>query len=73
MYGLANRAIQELIVQGHGEAIWLEITERAGLDGSQPFLARDSYDDAVTYDLVTAAAEALSTPVRDLLEAFGRH
>lgn len=73
MYGLVNRAIQELIEQNHGEAAWLRIAARTGLDGTQPFLAMASYEDALTYGLIEAASEVLETPVPDLLEAFGRH
>lgn len=71
MYGMVNRAIQDMVVRDHGEETWRAIARRADTD-AEIFVSNRSYDDAVTYALVGAAAEVLGLPVRDVLFAFGR-
>ncbi|MEM7205546.1 MAG: heme NO-binding domain-containing protein [Planctomycetota bacterium] len=72
MYGLVNKAIEELICRQHGAAAWRRIVERAGLDDTG-FVSMDDYPDSVTYGLVQSASAELDVPGADLLEAFGRH
>lgn len=72
MIGLVNKAIEGLVCSAHGEETWDEIVERAGV-GDAHFLGMDPYPDAVTYDLVGAAAEVLQTEAADLLRAFGEY
>jgi hypothetical protein len=72
MYGLVNKAVEDLITTKFGAQAWEEITEKAGVDDTG-FISMDPYPDEVTYGLVTAAAEILETPVDQLLEAFGEY
>lgn len=72
MYGLVNRAVKGLVVREFGEEAWQRIRSRAGLEVDH-FGRMQTYDDAITYGLVTAASEELGAPVDDLLEAFGRY
>ncbi len=72
MYGMVNRAIRDLVLDGHDEAVWHEICDLAGLP-TYDFNDSATYDDAVTYDLVNAASEVLGASADDLLRAFGRH
>ena len=72
MYGLVNRAIEDLITSTAGAEIWDEIRTRAGYSGLQ-ILDSHNYSDQITYDLVTAASEILKQPADDILRAFGRH
>lgn len=72
MYGLVNRAIQDLAVQLGGEQAWAEITSRAGLD-VQSFVSMDVCPDEVTYRLVEAASAVFRLPAEEVLRAFGRH
>ncbi len=72
MYGLVNRAIEQMISEAHGEARWEEIKEAAEVD-SEVFVANQGYDDAVTYRLVGAACKVLALPAGQVLEAFGRY
>lgn len=71
MYGLVNKAVEQLVLVHHGEAVWKEIAKKANI--SQPFIAMDTYPDQVTFDLVAAASEVLDAPASDILEAFGEH
>ena len=70
MYGLVNRAIEDLVRKQHGEATWQRIRERAGVPG-RGFVAMESYPDAITYALVGATSEELGLPPETILEAFG--
>jgi hypothetical protein len=70
MYGLVNKAIEDLITREHGEQAWQQIAERAGLE-SPGFLSMDQYPDRVTYGLVGSASEVLEVEAERLLEAFG--
>ena len=72
MYGLVNRAIEDLIVENHGTEVWGQICAKAGLP-REPFISMDSYSDAVTYKLVGAVSEVLDIPAEQVLEAFGRY
>lgn len=72
MYGLVNRALQQLVCSQRGEQVWNEIRARAGVD-YEVFTRMDSYPDEVTHSLVAAAAEVLATPTDVLLREFGRY
>lgn len=72
MYGLVNKAIEDLVVSSAGEETWAQIKEHAGC---QDLLILDSstYDDEVTYKLVESASEILGQPAEDILHLFGKH
>jgi hypothetical protein len=70
MYGLVNKAVEELIVSRFGEDKWNEITRRANLPKC-PFVSMQPYPDEITYGLVNAAAEVLQLSTSQVLEAFG--
>lgn len=72
MYGLVNKAVEDLVCSRYGEETWAQIQERAQVDVIG-FVSMESYPDEVTYKLVGAASEVLGAPVAALLEAFGEH
>ena len=72
MYGLVNKAIEGLVIKNHGEDTWEKIKAAANVD-CDLFVSNESYDDAVTYNLVTAASEVLAAPADQILEAFGQY
>lgn len=72
MYGMVNGAMESLIVNLHGEAVWDAICRRAGVE-RLPFVKLQPYSDRITYDLVAAASAELGTPAEALLHAFGRY
>ena len=71
MYGLVNKAIEGLVIENHGEEAWERIKKQAEVDVDL-FVSNESYDDSLTYNLVTAACEILNAPAADILESFGR-
>ncbi len=70
MYGLVNRAIQDMVIETHGLDSWHRIKAAAGVEVER-FNQLTAYDDSVTYDLVAAASDELGTPQASVLEAFG--
>ncbi len=72
MYGLVNRAIEELVISMKGEAGWRGVCAHAGL-ASDGFVSMQSYDDDVTYRLVDAVSQRLALPAEQVLEAFGEY
>lgn len=72
MYGLVNRAIEDMIRSEHGDETWHRVKERAGVE-VDVFVSMQGYPDEVSYKLVGAASEVLGQPAASLLEAFGVH
>lgn len=72
MYGLVNKAMQDLVTADHGPEVWDAIRREAGVD-VEVFIGMTPYDDAVTYRLVEAAGRVLDVSVPELLRAFGRY
>ena len=72
MYGLVNKAIEDLVVSKFGEPSWERIKAKAGLD-VDVIISNEGYPDEITYRLVGAASEVLDLPARQILLAFGEH
>ncbi len=72
MYGMVNKAVEEMVVMHHGEAVWERIRTKAGID-VEVFMSNEGYPDEVTYALVAAASEVLEIPADTILESFGEH
>jgi hypothetical protein len=72
MYGLVNRAIEQLVVSTKGEPAWQRVCARAGV-GADGFVAMCPYDDSLTYALVHAVSEELGMEPARVLEAFGEY
>ena len=72
MYGLVNKAIEELVVTHFGEDKWELIKKKAGVE-VDVFVSNEAYPDDMTYDLVSAASAVLGASASDILVAFGEH
>ncbi len=72
MYGMVNKAIEDLAISVGGPQVWEAIKQEAGLD-IVAFVSMNSYDDDVTYRLVGAASRVLELPAETILEEFGKH
>ena len=70
MYGLINKAVEGLVRQRFGDAMWHRIRSGANLP-DEPFLSMEQYPDATTYALVGSALRHWLTQGRRLL-AFNR-
>lgn len=72
MYGLVNRAIEELVCTQFGEATWERIKEEAKID-IEVFVSMEPYTDEVTYQLVEAASKVLGLSAESILTTFGEY
>ena len=72
MYGMVNKAVEEMVCAAHGEIMWEKVKERAGVD-VDVFISNEGYPDEITYQLVGAASAVLKLPPEKILEAFGEH
>lgn len=70
MYGIVNKAIEDLVKANFGEEKWDKIKERSGVD-LDFFISNDPYDDEITFKLAIAASEELNMPLENVLQAFG--
>jgi hypothetical protein len=72
MYGLVNKAIQDMICHQFGHDTWQTIKKKAGVE-LDAFISLDSYPDEVTYSLAQAASQVLGISLAEVLEAFGEY
>jgi len=72
MYGLVNKAIEQMVCRDHGDAVWQAIKQEAGVQ-VEAFVSNASYDDDVTYRLVGAASKVLQAPAEQILAGFGEY
>lgn len=72
MYGIVNKAIEELVKENFGEEKWERIKVRSGVD-VEFFISNEPYDDAITYQLASAVAEETELSLREVLMAFGEY
>jgi hypothetical protein len=72
MYGLVNRAIEQLVTATAGSAAWSRVCQQAHI-GDEGFISMCPYHDDLTYQLVGAAAKELQLTPQQVLEAFGEY
>jgi hypothetical protein len=72
MYGIVNKAIEDLITEQFGAEQWELVKQKSGVDVDF-FLSNEPYDDAITYQLAGAASAVLGITVGQVLNAFGEY
>lgn len=72
MYGMVNKAVEDMVCMHHGEQVWEQIKAKAGVD-VEVFMSNEGYPDEITYDLVAAASVVLEVPAEQILHGFGEH
>ncbi len=72
MYGLINKAVEDLVRTRFNDEIWQKIKKAANVK-DEDFISMNDYPDETTFRLVDAAAEILDLSTEELLEAFGEH
>lgn len=70
MYGIVNKAIEDLVKTNFGEDKWEAVKLRSGVD-IDFFISNEPYDDDITYKLAGAVSEEMGISVGQVLEAFG--
>ena len=72
MYGMVNKALEDLVCSRYGQDTWETIKRDAGVD-IDVFISMDGYPDDVTYKLVGAASAVLGQSAEEVLKAFGEY
>jgi hypothetical protein len=72
MYGMVNKAVEDMVCLHHGADTWERIKALAGVTEVM-FFTNEAYPDDLTYRLVAAAAETLGASGEDVLVLFGEH
>jgi hypothetical protein len=70
MYGIVNKAIEDLVISNFGEEKWEAVKTRSGVD-IDFFISNEPYDDDITFKLAVAVSEEMSIPVSAVLQTFG--
>lgn len=70
MYGIVNKAIEELVTENFGETTWKEVKAKSGIEIDY-FLSTEPYDDSITYKLAMAASEVTGLSLQQVLFSFG--
>lgn len=70
MYGIVNKAIEDLVKANFGAEKWDLILKRSGVE-EDFFISNEPYDDAITYQLAGAVAAETGLSIEKVLEAFG--
>lgn len=70
MYGIVNKAIEELVTANFGEDKWEAIKLRSGIDVDY-FISTEPYDDDLTFQLAQAVSDEMGMTLSDVLIAFG--
>jgi hypothetical protein len=70
MYGIINRAIEELVIENFGNENWLAVKAYSGVD-IDFFLSNEPYDDDITYKLASSVAAVMNIPLPTVMEVFG--
>lgn len=70
MYGLVNKAIEDLVRSKFGEETWLQIKTKAEIQ-EEVFISMEAYPDDLTHRLVKAASEVLGLSKTQIMQAFG--
>lgn len=70
MYGIVNKAIQDLVIKEFGTTAWEKVKVRSGIDVDF-FISNQPYDDSITYSLAQAVSEETGLTLSQVLIAFG--
>jgi len=72
MYGIVNKAIEELVKEKFGSQKWEDVKKRSGIS-IDFFLSNEPYDDAITYQLAGVVAEELNISFGYVFVTFGEY
>jgi hypothetical protein len=70
MYGLVNKAIQDMVCSRFGEETWKQIKQKAEVE-EDIFISMEGYPDDLTHKLVKAASVVLGLSSSKIMETFG--
>ena len=72
MYGIVNKAIENLVIENFGELKWKIIKESSEID-VEFFMSNEPYDDDITYKLPGAVSKEMNISLSDVFITFGEY
>ncbi|AFZ26972.1 heme NO binding protein [Cylindrospermum stagnale PCC 7417] len=72
MYGLINKAIQDMVCERFGKEAWQAIKQKAEVKVDS-FLRMEKYPDDLTHRLVKVTSEIVGLSTVEVMEAFGEY
>jgi hypothetical protein len=70
MYGIVNKAIEELVIANFGNETWENVKLKSEIDIDY-FISTEPYDDSITYKLAGAISHEMNMDISDVLINFG--
>ncbi len=70
MYGIVNKAIEELVIANFGIEKWDIIKQKSEIDIDY-FISTEPYDDSITYKLAQTISSEMKMEISDVLINFG--
>src|SRR5574343_561236 len=70
MYGIVNKAIQELVIEQFGDTVWDQVRLKSGVQ-EDFFISNQPDPDSVIYQLAGAVSEVTGMALKEVLIAFG--
>lgn len=72
MYGIVNKAIEDLVIENFGLAVWENIKQKSGIEVDF-FLSNHSYDDNITFILAKTISEVTGLSLSEVMVTFGEY
>jgi len=72
MYGMAHRALRQMMLDELGPAAWAKVERETGT-GPADLISLCVYDDSKTIALISASSAHLGLPIDEALRKFGRY
>jgi hypothetical protein len=70
MYGIVNKAIQDLVIENFGEEKWNKILEISKIE-EEFFISSEAYDDDITFKLAGAVSQEMDMTLENVFIVFG--
>ena len=70
MYGIINKAMEDLVNNQFGAPVWKAAKMKSGVD-IDFFISNEAYDDEISFRLAAAVASEVNWSVEEVLRAFG--
>lgn len=71
MYGIVNKAIEDLVIADYGAEKWALILKKSGIEESF-FISNEPYDDEITFKLAQTIATEMNISLESVLISFGK-
>lgn len=72
MYGIVNKAIEDLVKENFGIEVWQAVKTRSNITVDF-FISNETYDDQITYQLAQAVADEMQMSLSEVLISFGEY